>query len=57
MFRMVLFNASMDDASMDTLINNTRYLPGNYSPVLVFGTATDFYNVYSRVYKFYGTGN
>jgi hypothetical protein len=52
MFRMVLFNASMD-----TLINNTRYLPGNYSPVLVFGTATDFYNVYSRVYKFYNTGN
>ena len=52
MFRMVLFNSTMD-----IIDNNTMYLSGNYSPVIVFSEFMDFYNVYDRVYRFYGTGN
>lgn len=53
MFRIVLFNESQD-----TIANNTMYLVGNYSPVLVFSASTCFYKVYCRVYKFYySTGN
>lgn len=52
MFRLVLFNSTMD-----IIDNNTMYLSGNYSPVLVHSESMDFFNVYDPVYRFYRTGN
>lgn len=48
MFRMVLSHSTMY-----TIDNNTMYLSGNYSPVLVHSESMDFFNVYDPVYRFY----
>lgn len=52
MFRLVLFNSTMD-----IIDNNTMYLSGNYSPAIVYSESMDFFNVYDPVYRFYSTGN